>query len=468
MNADPRAVLDAVLRRDLRRFIHRSFQTLAPGESYQPAWYIDAIACQLERCYRREIKRLVITLPPRYLKSICASVAFPAWALGHDPSLKFICASYSSDLAAKHARDCRKVMASEWYRRVFPGTALDRKKMAELEFHTTRGGYRLSTSVGGTLTGLGGNFILIDDPMKAGDAYSEAQRKAVKEWYDSTLYSRLNSKTDDVIILIAQRLHLDDLIGHVLEKGGWEVLSLPAIAEVPEAIEIAPGHFHHRGISDLLHPERESPAILNEIKSTIGSQQFSAQYQQAPVPASGNLIKWAWFKTYRDLPAKGANDRIVQSWDTALKADELNDYSVCTTWLVKGKDYFLVDVYRQRLEFPDLRRKVIELWTKHRARAVLIEDKGSGTLLIQELRRTSGAPRPIPILPAGDKITRMAANSAKIEAGHVHLPERAAWLGDFRTELLAFPAGRYDDQVDSLSQFLTWLDQRVVVRRGFF
>jgi predicted phage terminase large subunit-like protein len=168
------------------------------------------------------------------------------------------------------------------------------------------------------------------------------------------------------------------------------------------------------------------------------------------------------------LPAKGANDRTVQSWDTALKADELNDYSVCTTWLVKGKDYFLVDVYRQRLEFPDLRRKVIELWTKHRARPVLIEDKGSGTLLIQELRRTSGAPRPIPILPAGDKITRMAANSAKIEAGHVNLPERAAWLGDFRTELLAFPAGRYDDQVDSLSQFLTWLDQRVVVRRGFF
>jgi predicted phage terminase large subunit-like protein len=454
-----RTALDAILRRNLGSFVHRSFQTVAPGEAYQHAWYIDAIAYKLELCFQRKIKRLVITLPPRYLKSICASVAFPAWALGNDPGLKFICASYSNDLAAKHARDCRKVMASDWYRRAFPQTVLDRKKNAELEFHTTRGGYRLSTSVGGTLTGLGGNFILIDDPMKAGDAHSEAQRKAVKEWYDSTLYSRLNSKTDDVIILIAQRLHIDDLIGHVLEKGGWEELSLPAIAEVPQEIEIVPGEFHHRAIGDLLHPEREPQATLNEIKATIGSQQFSAQYQQTPVPASGNLVKWAWFKAYRDLPPRGANDRVVQSWDTASKPDELNDYSVCTTWLVKDKDYYLIDVFRQRLEYPDLKRKVVELWTRHYARTVLIEDKGAGTHLLQELRRISGF-YPIGIVPKGDKVTRMAAHAAKIEAGHVHLPERAPWLGDFRTELLAFPAGRYDDQVDSLSQFLTWRDER--------
>ena len=466
MTAIDRAVLEALLRKQMRTFVHRSFQTVSPGERYQPAWYIDAIALQLERCYRREIRRLVITLPPRYLKSICASVAFPAWALGHNPGLKFICASYSSDLAAKHARDCRKVMASEWYRRLFPGTALDRRKNTELEFYTTQGGYRLSTSVGGTLTGLGGNFILIDDPMKAGDAHSEAQRKAVKEWYDSTLYSRLNSKSEDVIVLIAQRLHLDDLVGHVLEKGGWEHLCLPAIAEVPDDIEIAPGEFHHRGIGDLLHPEREPQATLDEIKAALGSQQFSAQYQQAPVPASGNLVKWAWFRTYRDLPPRGPNDRIVQSWDTASKPDQLNDYSVCTTWLIKDKDYYLIDVFRQRLEYPDLKRKVMELWSGHRARTVLIEDKGSGTHLIQDLRRVSGGVRPIGIMPTGDKLTRMAAHAAKIEAGHVLLPERASWLGDFRAELLAFPSGRYDDQVDSLSQVLTWRDERKFVRQG--
>src|SRR5262249_23553653 len=155
-----------------------------------------------------------------------------------------------------------------------------------------------------------------------------------------------------------------------------------------------------------------------------------------------------WFKTYRDLPPRGANDRIVQSWDTASKAEELNDYSVCTTWVVKGKDYFLVDAFRQRLDYPELKNKVMELWPRHRASTVLIEDKGSGTHLIQDLRRICSGPRPIGIVPAGDKITRMAAHSAKIEAGHVHLPERASWLGDFRTELLAFPDGRYDDQVD--------------------
>ncbi len=464
-----RAVLDALLRRQLRHFIHRSFQTVAPGERYRPAWYVDAIALQLERCFRREVRRLVITLPPRYLKSICASVAFPAWAMGQDPGLKFICASYSSDLAGKHARDCRKVMAADWYGRLFPATRLDRRKNAELEFHTTRGGYRLSTSVGGTLTGLGGNFILIDDPMKAGDAQSEAQRRAVREWYDSTLYSRLNSKTEDVIILIAQRLHMDDLVGHVLDKGGWTHLRLPAIAEVPEEVEIGPGLIHHRRPGDLLHPEREPRATLDEIKASLGTQQFSAQYQQAPVPAEGNLVKWAWFRTYRDLPPRASGDRIVQSWDTASKAEELNDYSVCTTWLLRGKDYFLIDVFRVRLEFPDLKRKVIDLWSRHRAKTVLVEDKGSGTHLIQELKRTAGF-YPIGIVPEKDKVTRMAAHAAKIEAGHVHLPERASWLGDFHAELMAFPDGRFDDQVDSLSQFLTWCDERRLktVRFGKF
>jgi predicted phage terminase large subunit-like protein len=192
----------------------------------------------------------------------------------------------------------------------------------------------------------------------------------------------------------------------------------------------------------------------------MGSQQFSAQYQQAPVPAEGNLIKWAWFKTYRDLPPRAATDRIVQSWDTASKAEELNDYSVCTTWLMRGKDYYLVDVFRQRLEYPDLRRKIVELWSQHRARTVLIEDKGSGIPLIQVLKRTTGF-YAIGIVPEKDKVIRLAAHAAKIEAGHVHLPERPPpWLGEFHAELLAFPAGRFNDQVDSLSQFLTWCDER--------
>jgi predicted phage terminase large subunit-like protein len=310
--------------------------------------------------------------------------------------------------------------------------------------------------VGGTLTGRGGNLILIDDPMKPEEALSETSRKAVKRWYDGTLYSRLDDKSRDRIVLIMQRLHVDDLVGHVLEQEPWNHLDLPAIAEAPQKIQIGPSQFVHRSRGDLLHPEREPKAALQAIKATLGTYHFSAQYQQSPVPLGGNLIKWRWFGRYRELPALGRNDRVIQSWDTASKAEEINDYSVCTTWQEHGSSYHLVNIFRDRLEYPDLKRRVLTEAEYHRAQIVLVEDKGSGTHLIQDLRR-DGIIHPIGILPEGDKVTRMAAQTAKIEAGQVLLPAEASWLSDFQTELLQFPNGRHDDQIDSLSQFLAWV-----------
>ncbi|CAO3412880.1 phage terminase large subunit [Azospirillum doebereinerae] len=454
-----RALLRQALREDLASFIHRSFQTVTPGTAYRHNWHIDAIAWHLQGCLTGRIRRLVITLPPRYLKSVCASVAFPAWALGHDPGRRIIAASYAQELAAKHARDCRAVMESGWYREVFPSTRLDPAKNTELEFATTARGFRLATSVGGTLTGRGGTLILIDDPMKPGEAMSEARRAAVRDWYDGTLYSRLDDKTTGVIVLIMQRLHLDDLVGHVLGKEEWVRLDLPAIAETPQSIPIGDGEMHERAVGEVLHPEREPLDTLDRIKATLGSLVFSAQYQQAPVPAGGTLVKWAWFRRYGLVPERQRGDQVVQSWDTAAKASELNDYTVCSTWLVRGPSYFLLDVRRERLEFPALRRQVVELADLHRADAVLIEDKGSGTQLIQELRH-EGMVRPIAILPEADKVTRLHGQTARIEAGQVLLPAEAPWLDDFQAEVLAFPHGRHDDQVDSLSQFLAWVSQR--------
>src|SRR3990172_3616915 len=188
-----RAVVDSLLRRDLAAFTQRCFQTVVPGQDYLPNWHIEAIAHRLERCRRRESRRLIVTLPPRSLKSICASVAFPAFALGHDPSLRIVCASYSQELAAKHARDFRTVLHSASYPpRLSPRTRIDPRKNTEGEIQTTTQGYRLSTSVGGTLTGRGGNLILIDDPMKPSERMSEVKRAAVSEWYDSTLMSSDN------------------------------------------------------------------------------------------------------------------------------------------------------------------------------------------------------------------------------------------------------------------------------------
>ena len=456
MKGADKALLEAVLRNDLTAFTQRCFQTVVPGQQFLPNWHIDAITYQLERVRRGEIRRLIITLPPRNLKSICASVAFPAFVLGHDPALRIVCASYSQDLTAKHAPDCLAVVESAWYRQLFPRTRIDPRKNTEAEFETTARGYRLGTSVGGTLTGRGGNLILIDDPLKPAEAMSETRRAAVTEWFDTTLSSRLDRKTQDAIVLIMQRLHIDDLVGHVLEKGPpWTHLNLPAIADAPQEIELGDGTTYRREVGEILHPEREPIAVLEELKASMGSHGFSAQYQQTPVVPGGELIKQDWFRRYAQRPEPGQGDRIVQSWDTASKANKTNDFSVCTTWLIRGSDYYLLDVLRKRLEFPDLRRRILAHAKRYKAKAVLIEDASSGAALIQDLKH-EGTIRPIAIRPDQDKIVRLEAQSAVIEAGNVLLPKSAPWLDDFLLEVLAFPHGRFNDQVDSLSQFLTW------------
>ncbi len=455
-------ILNVLLRNDLRSFIHWSFQAVVSGGTFRPNWHIQAIAWHLTKCLDGRIRRLIITLPPRSLKSICASVAFPAWVLGRDPTRKIICASYSQELAAKHARDCRALMQSERYRKVFSKTRIDPEKNSELEFMTTARGFRLTTSVGGTLTGRGGNFILIDDPLKPSDAVSRPLREAVNQWYSNTLYSRLDDKSQDVIVIIMQRLHLDDLVGHVLEGEDWTHLNLPAIAVAPEKIFFGEEDFHERQPGDLLHPERESKESLDRIRTTMGTYGFSAQYQQNPIPPEGNLIKWGWFNFFSTPPDRESNDQIVQSWDTASKADELNDYSVCTTWLLRGKDCYLLDVTRRHADYPALKKLTLRLVETYRADAVLIEDRSSGTQLIQDLNH-EGEVRPIAIQPEGDKVTRMSTQSAKIEAGHVFLPEQAPWLEEFQSEVLQFPHGRYDDQIDSLSQFLKWVSQHDIL-----
>jgi predicted phage terminase large subunit-like protein len=257
-------------------------------------------------------------------------------------------------------------------------------------------------------------------------------------------------------VLIMQRLHVDDLVGHVLQNGeGWIHLNLPAIADVPHEVPLDGTTVYPRAAGEVLHPQRESLEVLNRLKTAMGSHGFSAQYQQAPVPPGGALIKETWFRRYARIPEPRPGDQIVQSWDTASKANKTNNFSVCTTWLMRDADYYLLDVLRQRLEYPDLRRRIVahaEAWA---ATAVLIEDASSGAPLIQDLTH-EGKLRPISIRPDGDKIVRLEAQSPVIEAGHVLLPETASWLDDFLLEILPFPYGRYDDQVDSLSQFLTW------------
>jgi predicted phage terminase large subunit-like protein len=454
---NPQAFLDELVRRDFPSFVLRAFPTIRGGATLHLNWHIEAMARALASVGAGECRRLLITLPPRNLKSFTASVAWVAWQLGRDPRKSFVCVSYSNELSAKFARDCKAIMQSEWYARCFPKTVISSARTATNDFDTTMGGGRLATSIGGTLTGRGGDVIIIDDPHKPDEANSDTMRESVVEWFSTTLASRLNDKKNGAILTVMQRLHQYDLAGMLLETGEWDQLCIPAIASRDEIIPLTGGRTYARAEGEALHAQREPLEELLRIKASIGSTLFEAQYQQQPLPAKGNIIKAEWLMTYMEAPKHA---RIVQSWDTASKTEERCDYSVCITAAVVKRKVYVLDVWRERAEFNGLYAMTKQLARRWNPSALLIEDAGNGTALLQHLRNNEprGVPSPLGRKPKLDKLTRLEGATPMIEAGDLLLPREAPWLATFKAELLGFPSTRHDDQVDALSQLLSWVD----------
>lgn len=457
----------AALRQNFAVFVEKTFGTIAPGEIFAPNWSIEAVAWALTDVSNGNCNRLIINLPPRHLKSIMASVAFPAWYLGHHPERKIICASYGQDLADKFSRDMFAVMNTDWYREAFPAVRFG-PKATESFFETDMHGFRKSTSLGGSLTGFGANLIVIDDPMKAGDAMSETERRRVIDWYEQSLYSRLNNKAEDAIVIVMQRLHEDDLTGHLLHQEGWKQISIPAKAPSDLTYKIGPDETDERVFKggSLLDPARNSEDELERIRRNSGSRVFSAQYMQDPLPADGDLFNWSWFRFYDPrLLSTGFLHFVFQSWDVATSED--GDYSVCTTWGVVGVDrYYLLDVSRYRIPFPELLTKAKNLENRFLPDVILIEAIGTGHSFYQVLSQNYGQ-RITRAVPNKSKSVRAEAITPLIESGHVYLPSSAAWLDDFRREMLSFPHGKHDDQVDSFVQFLEYRRELIHHARNF-
>jgi predicted phage terminase large subunit-like protein len=449
----------SLARNNLAVFAQRA-SPIVNGEPLMMNWHIHAITFKLEQVAAGKIKRLLIAIPPRCLKSYLASVCFPAWMLGRDPSKKIICASYANSLAEKLSTDTRSLMQSPWYRSTYPQTVLHPHKHAKEEFATTKTGFRMATSVGGTLTGRGGDIIVIDDPLKAGDTYSEAARNSCLDWYKTTVQSRLNNPKAGAIIVVAQRLHQQDLPGHLLETGDWDTLILPMEAPHDYEVEVLPGGKNGMVVQGtLLHPERHGPEELARIRREMGERDYEAQFNQAPLPPGGALFKRSWLKRYDAVMDSHFYEGVYQSWDTAYEVAENNDYSVCTTWgYIKG-EFHLLDVLRKKLEFPDLQQAVLHMKRKWNPRAVIVEGIGSGASLYQNIRRTEEDPFWIKTLqPSKSKEHRASQQTVKFEQGRVFLPKEAPWLKDYEDELLSFPNGKHDDQVDSTVQFLAAAD----------
>ena len=447
---------DAITRLDFWVFVQRVFVELT-GEPFLDNFHIQLLCAEVDRIRTQANTRLAIALPPRSLKSIIISVALPAWLLGHDPGTEIVCASYGQELSDKLSADCRRIMLTPWYRRLFPTTRLVRQAMHHLE--TTQGGKRYATSVGGSLTGIGAHVIIVDDPLKPDEALSDAERNKANEWARHTLFTRINNKADDRIIIVMQRLHEDDMIGHVLDCAPFELLAFPAIAQEDEVHQVKTPFgtsLHTRLEGEALHPLREPLEVLEKQRRFLGTAFFAAQYLQSPTPPGGGLVKLEWFNRY-DAARKPPFARIVQSWDCASKANQLADYSVCTTWgVTRLKEIYLLHVYRARLEYPELKRKIRQQAEELRAGIVLIEDAASGIQLLQELQR-EGFARLRQVKPLGDKVMRMAAQTPAIEAGRVYIPDSAVWLAEYLHELAMFPKGKFDDQVDSTSQALGFI-----------
>ena len=285
-SVEDNVLLDAAMRNDFLLFVERCFLTLNPGKKFLPNWIHRAMEYVLDGVRQGGTTRLIINVQPRSLKSLIVSVAYPAFVLGHDPTKRIYVISYGSDLADKHSSDFRSIVESRWYQRMFPKMRI--LKSLENEIVTTRRGYRRSTTVMGALTGLGGDLFILDDPQKAVDAQSEARRNGLNQWFSNTLISRLDSKSTGAIVIVMQRVHMNDLCGFLTETSDhWEVLSLPAIAEAEERIAIGRNEFHVRQPGEALHPDHEPIELLRELERTMGPDNFAAQYQQCPVPDGG-------------------------------------------------------------------------------------------------------------------------------------------------------------------------------------
>ena len=451
------------------KFLKLVFGTVSTDSRYVDNWHIRAMSDRLEAVLAGKIKRLIINVPPRSMKSICVSIAWPAWILGLNPKARIIAASYSQILSERLSLDTRYILQTTWYQELFPEVKIIRDQNTKHRFQTTQLGYRFATSVGGTITGEGGNFLIVDDPMNPLQSESKTYRQKVCNWFNQSLLTRLNDRKNGVVVVVMHRLHTEDLTGHLLTKKGhgnrWHHLSLPLVSTRKTKVYAfaLPRILRSSGRKSrrVLHVRQGSEPLrrsmsaqyIERLKQDVGTYAFSSQYQQDPIDNLGKgIIKRQWFRRYIDRISH-EECVIVQSWDTAGTKARSSNFSVCTTWAHRGGDFFLLEVHRVRLEYVALKRLVLRLESVWKPNAVLIESKSSGMQLTQEL--SSHLPI-ISVVPIGAKDTRVFKIIQMIESGRVLLPYEASWLGDFEREVCSFPHYEYDDQVDSMTQFLLW------------
>lgn len=439
--------------RNFSFFFQWGWPVLEPNNRLLWNWSKDLIAEYLTAVKLKQLKRLIINEPPRELKSLQVSVAFPAWVWTDKPSERFMGASYSQSLATKHSVDRRSLITSEWYQMGWSHKfKLSADQDTKMEFSNNKRGHMIATSMGGTATGKGCNILIVDDPHDTTIAESEVQRKTTIDEFDQKLTTRLDNPKDDAIIVVMQRLHQNDLTGHLKEQGGYEHLVIPAVAPEPKTyVYPRTGRIYHRKEGELLDERRMDATVIAQKRIQLGSQGFAGQMQQEPTDPAGAIIKRAWMRYYREPPGKF--DEVIQSWDCAFKDLKESDFVVGQVWGRVQALYYLIHEVRAQLDFNRTLDAVAALSAQFPlSHAKYVEDKANGPAVISVMQtKISGL---IPVLPEGPKESRLISIQPTWEAGNIILPDPsiAPWIGDYVDEIVGFPNMKKDDRVDATTQ----------------
>jgi predicted phage terminase large subunit-like protein len=435
----------------LLAFAMKAHAQLHAGQQLEPLPYVHFVTWHLERIGSGKCKRLIVALPPRHAKTFLCSICLSAWLLAHAPASKILLVSYGQELADKIAYDIREILRSDWFLRLFK-TRIAKGKLTDVV--TTAGGGVRSVSVEGGVTGLGADFIIVDDPVQIKDSANVRQIERVNDLFDSEIRTRLNNPRKGAIVIVAHRLAEDDLPGHVQREGGWMAVRLPLIASRSRTYKPADGFEWLRKKGELLRPDAFTARDIERLRR-MKHPDFETLQQQNPGARDRLRIKSEHIGDFEtaEVPSDTA---VVLSIDPGQKGGSSNSYSVVQAWAPHNGRYLLLDQWREQARYSDFRSEVRRFIRHRRPSAILVEATAQGPALISDIRPQDGV-KIISVTPVEDKISRLRRHQKAIRAGVLLLPERAPWREEFVGELTLFPYTAFDDQVDALTQFLDWI-----------
>lgn len=469
--------ISALLSIDQAAFTQQCFHTVDPAHKYEHNWHIDCIIEYLQAMERGDIRRLIINMPPRSLKSIAVSVAWPAWLLGRNPSSQIITASYSQSLSTKHSVDSRLIIESEWYKQAFPEVSIARDQNEKRKFQTTNRGHRIATSIGGTITGEGGDFLILDDPVKPDEALSEVVREGTNSWIDQTFLTRENDPKTSRALLVMQRLHEDDPSGHLIEKGSWEQLILPAYFEKRTVIEINKKRWTCEE-DTFLHEKRIGEDELDKKINELGMRGFAGQYLQRPTADGGGEFKSHWFKYYnnhsRKFSAKGMNIYILYDPANTKKRNAGHDpdyTAIMVIGLASDNNYYWLDGVRDRMnptERVEMLFRIHQKWMSRGGKSPIVGVEQYGMmadsfLIDKEKEERNYRFSMVELKGRESKEDRIRRLIPLFENQRVYFPRSIDYTtidGEYRNlveifikdEISVFPVGRHDDMLDAFAR----------------